>query len=607
MLALNSLPLRPFSAKDTNRSCAFVKARTKLAKITPFPCNPPSLHIQSENLFGCRCAVRNLDGESSSDDSFSVQSLVNTETLSSVLQLCSNLKEVKRVHAVIVRLLDVPVIFIDNNLISSYLRFSQLLYAEKLFDRMPKRNVVSWTAFLSGYLNMGLDDEAMRLFQEMIENSVQPNCSTFACLLKLCGNLLDLELGRQLHACVVKGNWSNLIVDSAIVYLYAQCGDLSCAFRTFKRIPVRDVVCWTTMIMAYVQQGRGNEAYSMFSQMKQHGFKPNEFTVCNVLKGCAEEKELRFGKQLHCAIIKGICRQDVYVGSSLVSMYIRCGELFDARLVFDNMKARNTITWTCMIAGYAQNGFGEEALSLFAVMRRRRVSANNLTIVSILCACGSLRSLCHGKEVHAQILRNHSHRNVFIGSTLIWFYCKCGESDYAARVLDAMPARDVTSWTAIISGLAKLEHGSEALRFLNKMLHEGVEPNPFTYSSALKACAKIEDVKRGRWIHASVNKSRDLSNVFVGSSLIHMYMKCGSIKDAFKVFDTMPERNLVSWKTMVVGYAKNGQCPEALRLMYRMQAEGFHVDDYVRSTVLTACADAECDIQWSSTSCSFSG
>ncbi|KAJ0988372.1 hypothetical protein J5N97_006728 [Dioscorea zingiberensis] len=607
MQALNSLPLHPFSAKETNRSCAFVKTRKKLAKIHPFPCDPPSIPIHRENLFGCRCALQNLDGESSTDESSSVRSLVNPGTLCSVLQSCSNLKEVKRVHAIVVRLLDVPVIFVDNNLISAYLRFSQLRYAEKLFDRMPARNVVTWTAVLSGYLNMGLDDEAMRLFQEMVENSVQVNSLTFSCLLKLCGNLLDLELGQQLHACVLKGGWSNLIVDSAIVYLYAQCGDLSSASKIFQRIIVRDVVCWTTMIMGYAQHGCRNEAFLMFSQMKQQGFEPNELTVCNVLKGFREEKDLRFGKQLHGAIIKGMCRQDVYVGSSLVRMYIKCGEIIDARLVFDCMPVRNTITWTCMISGYAQNDFGEEALLLFKIMRRRRVSANNLTIVSVLSACGSLRSLFHGKEVHAQILRNNAQRNVFIGSTLIWFYCKCGDYDYAVRVLDSMPTRNVTSWTAIISGLAKLEHGSEALKFLNKMLHEGVEPNPFTYSSALKACAKIEAVKHGKWIHASVNKSRALSNVFVGSSLIHMYMKCGCIKDASKVFDTMPERNLVSWKTMVVGYAKNGQCPEALRLMYRMQAEGFHVDDYVLSTVLTACGDVECDIQWPSASCSHLG
>lgn len=504
------------------------------------------------------------------------------------------MKEVRKIHAVVVKCLRYSDIYISNNLITTYLGFGKLSEARKVFDKMPKKNVVTWTAVIDGYLEFGFDDEALRLFEDSIKNGVRPNGKMFVCVLNLCSRGLDLELGSQIHACILKGGWRNLIVDSAVVYLYAQCGELRSAFLAFNQMPEWDVVCWTTMITACSQQGRGREALSLFSRMLSKGFLPNEFTVCGVLKACGEEKALKFGRQLHSAIVKKIYKNDIYVGTSLVDMYAKCGEMTDSRNVFNGMRNRNTVTWTSLIAGYARKGLGEEAMRLFRVMKRRNIHANNLTIVSVLRACGSIEASLLGRELHAQIIKNSLEPSIYIGSTLIWFYCKCGEYLQAFKVLQQMPFRDVVSWTAIISGCASLGQESEALEFLKEMMGEGVDPNSFTCSSALKACANMESVLQGKLIHSYANKTPAFSNVFVGSALIHMYSKCGYVSEAFQVFDSMPERNLVSWKAMIVGYAKNGMCREALKLMYRMKAEGIEVDDYVFATVLTACGDVGC-------------
>lgn len=512
------------------------------------------------------------------------------------LRSCRSLKEVRRVHALILRCIGNPVTYVFNNLMCAYLVFRRLVHARKVFDEMTVRNVVSWTAIINGYLNFGLDEEALGLFAEAINEGIQPNGNMFVCVLNLCSKRLDYELGRQIHTGIVKGGCSNMIVDSAIVKLYAQCGELPSAFRAFDQMPKWDVVCWTTMITACSQQGLGQEAFSLFSQMLSDGFSPNEFTVCGVLKACGEEKELRFGRQLHGAIVKKIYKSDIFIGTSLVDMYAKCGEIEDSRNVFDGMRNRNTVTWTSIIAGYARKGLSEEAICLFRVMKRRNIHVNNLTIVSILRACGLIRYSPMGREVHAQIIKNSIETNIYLGSTLVWFYCKCGEYSTAAKVLQQMSLRDVVSWTAIISGCAHLGHESEAIELLKEMMKDGVEPNAFTYSSALKACAKLETVLLGQLIHSSANKSPAMSNVFVGSALIYMYAKCGYVTEAFQVFDSMPERNLVSWKAMIVGYARNGHCQEALKLMYRMQAEGFQVDDYILATVLTACGDLEWDV-----------
>ncbi|KAL6868173.1 hypothetical protein ACP4OV_015018 [Aristida adscensionis] len=559
-----------------------------------------SLRAQSHWADGYSTAEEEPGGDSPGS---SPPSLPDAEALASWLRSCGSAAGVRRAHAVAVRSLESLGVFVANNLISAYAKFDELSDARKVFDEMPERSVVSWTAMMNAYRKLGHHGDVVKLFLDMVASGVQGNSLTLVCLLKSCGERCDAKLGRQVHGCVVKGGWSNVIMDSAVAHFYAQCGDVSSASNVFDRMASRDVVSWTTMITAYVQNGRGEHALRMFPAMVSEGFRPNEFTVCSVLKACAEEKALGFGKQLHGAVVKKMYKDDIHVGSALVTMYARCGEVSDAQAVFDKMPRRNTITWTSMISGYAQSGYGEEAILLFRKMKMRRVFANNLTIVGLLSACGSMQSVYLGKELHAQIIKNSMEENLQIGSTLVWLYSKCGEYTYAARILQAMPDRDAVSWTALISGYNCLGHNAEALKSLDEMLWDGVTPNPYTYSSALKACARLEALRDGRRIHGVVNKTQAFSNVFVGCSLIDMYMRCGKVDEARLVFDAMPEHNLVTWKVMIAGFAQNGLCEEALKYMYLMQQEGYVVDDFMLSTVLTSCGN----LQLKSKGLSFSG
>ena len=527
----------------------------------------------------------------------------DAETLASWLRSCGTVADVRRVHGVAVRSPDGPGIFLANNLITSYARFHEISDARKVFDEMPERTVVSWTAMMNGYQKSGNYSEVVRLFLDMMASGERGNSLSFVCLLKSCGEQSNAKLGRQVHCCVVKGGWSNVILDSAVAHFYAQCGDVASASMMFDKMTSRDVISWTTMITAYVQHGRGDKALQMFPAMISEGFHPNEFTVCSILKACAEEKALRCGKQLHGALVKKLFKNDIHVGSALVTMYARNREVSDAQAVFDMMPRRNTITWTSLISGYAQSSQAEKAIMLFRQMKTRRVSVNNLTIVGLLSACGSIRSLSLGKELHAQVIKNSIQENLQIGSTLVWCYCKCGEYTYAARILEEMPDRDAVSWTAMISGYNSVGHSAEALKSLDDMLWDGVTPNTYTYSSALKACAKLEALQDGRRIHGVVNKTPAFSDVFVGSSLIDMYMRCGKVDEARRVFNAMPEHNLVTWKVIITGFAQNGLCEEAFKYMYLMQQQGHDADDFMLSKVLTSCGD----LQWKSDSISFSG
>ncbi|GER47900.1 pentatricopeptide repeat-containing protein [Striga asiatica] len=523
-----------------------------------------------------------------------------------LLQSCSNLEEVRKTHAFVLKLVTNQDPFVSNNLISMYVKFGDLAAARQVFDKMNERSIVSWTAMLDGYRKKHRTHyEALNLFIDLLESGSHANPHTYVCLFNLCSRTCDKHFGKQLHARVVKARASNPILDCSILHFYSKCGELKTALDLFDRMQERDLIAWTTIITACSQHRHGRESFNMLSRMISSGVQPNEFTICSVLNVCGEERELRFGKQLHGVVVKKKAYvSDVYLGTSLVDFYGKCREVEDARRVFDGMKIRNEVTWTAVISAYARNGsLAEEAIALFRIMSRLRVPDNDLTMVSLIQACGFIGALRAGKELHARVLKDCSREknNIFVGNALVWLYSKCGAHEHAFRVLERLPEKDVVSWTTIISSCAGRGHELAAIGYLKSMMGQGVEPNSFTYSSALKACAKLADVRYGRLVHSSVNKTPTvLGNVFVGSALVHMYSRCGQLPEAARVFDGMPEKNRVSWQAMVVAYARNGLCSEALRLVYRMRAEGVEVDDYVLSTVISACGDFKWEEEGSS-------
>ncbi|KAI4389126.1 hypothetical protein MLD38_001384 [Melastoma candidum] len=509
------------------------------------------------------------------------------------LQTCGRVKEVEKLHAEIVKWLGCSDVFVSNNLISGYVRYGRIREARKVFDEIPDfgRDLVTWTSMINGYVRVKAEEEAVRLFVDAVDRGVRPECKAYVCVLNLCSKRLDLVLGEQVHTSLVKYGRRNLMVDSAVVHLYAQCGDLEGAFRMFDRMYEHDVVSWTTIISGCSRSGCGREALSMFARMLSTGLLPNAHTVCSVLDACGEVGELKIGKQLHGRIAKGMVESDILVWTSLVDMYAKCEEMIKCRKVFDRMKRRNTVTWTSIIAGYARNGLGKEAIDLFREMMRTKTFANDMTFVSVLNACGLLKSRHLGAELHAAIIKKSIQMNIYLGSTLLWFYCNCGKYAAASNILHQMPYRDVVSWTAIISGCTNLGLEAEALKRLKEMMEEGISPNSFTYSSALKACARLEALLPGKLLHSSASKTSSSSSIYVGSSLIHMYARCSHVSDAVQVFERLTEQSLVTLTAMIMGYAKNGHSPEALELVNRLSREGVRLDDHVVSTVLSALTE----------------
>ncbi|KAJ7518827.1 hypothetical protein O6H91_20G010100 [Diphasiastrum complanatum] len=198
-------------------------------------------------------------------------------------------------------------------------------------------------------------------------------------------------------------------------------------------------------------------------------------------------------------------------------------------------------------------------------------------------------SVDQGREVHFAIMKAGCEGEALVGTALINMYGKCGSLADARTVFQCLPKRDVVTWNVMISVCAQTGHGTEALQLFDQMQCHGCKPNKITYVSALNACGSLAALEKGQEIHSAIANSGCESEVVVGTTLIHMYGKCGALQEATNVFLRLPQRNLVSWNAMIAAYAQNGHGKEALDFFGEMQSDGFRPDQFTFLSVLAAC------------------
>ncbi len=259
-----------------------------------------------------------------------------------------------------------------------------------------------------------------------------------------------------------------------------------------------------------------------------------------VLKACANVAVIEEGRCVHQQIIQSGSESDVFAGSSLVDMYAKCGSIEDAGKVLKEMPSRDVVSWTAMICGHVQCREGQKALELFQQMQQEGMRPNSVTFVGALIACASILALEEGRCVPQQIIQHGLESDVFVESSLVDMYAKCGSLEDAWSVFNKMPARNVVTWTTMILGHMQCGQGQKALGLFQEMKQEGVDPNSVTFKGVLNACATVLALEEGRCVHQELIQSGLELDVFVGSSLVDMYAKCGSMDNAWRVFNKMP-------------------------------------------------------------------
>eukprot|EP01018_Ginkgo_biloba_P032595 Gb_24515 [translate_table: standard] len=313
-------------------------------------------------------------------------------------------------------------------------------------------------------------------------------------------------------------------------------------------------------------------------------------TYFRLLRECLDAESMTDVKRVHGHIIKTGFEPDVSLENHLLNMYAKCGCLLDARQVFDKMSKRNFRSWGHIIAGYAKNKYGGEALQLFCFFQRVGTKLNHFIFTSVIHACTSLVDIEQGKQVHALIIKAELESGVGIGTALVTMYAKRGSIDDARVSFDSIHKPNLVSWTAMIGGYAQNQQGEQALKLFSAMQRAQLKCNQFTFASVISAVTSLESLEQGKKVHACVIKTGYEFDVCVGSALLTMYVKCGTIEDGRQLFDEMPRRNVVAWTAMIAGYAQNRHSQEALQLFFRMQRAGLKSNQFTFSSVLSACS-----------------
>ena len=500
-------------------------------------------------------------------------------------------------------------VFVCNSIISMYGKCGDIKKAEEVFCMMIKRDVVSWNAMLSGYVEMEQGERALQLLRQMYKEGWDANNHTCVIALQACciyadneeGLLMDgnfvkpvsLSIGEGLHAdAEKKGFLCDVYVGTALSSMYAKCGLLANAQEAFDELCIQDVVSWTSLISGYAKYESGESALECFERMKLKGVTPNAVTYVCSLTACGRVGETSKGEEIHAETVKkGLLYKEIAVGNALVDMYGNCGLLMKAQEVFDVLPLRDVITWNALMSGYARHEYGKEALKCFSHMQLEGVAPDVSTLVCGLKACATIGDIDKGREIHIEISRRGClEKNVVVGSALVDMYSKCGYLRRAREVLDNLLVRDVISWNALISGYVKYECGKEAIACFEQMQDENISPDAVTFVCTLKACGSLGAIKEGREIHVEISKQGLLErDSVIGSALVDMYAKCGLLQHAQEVFDKLTVHDTVSWTALIAGYANNGHGKEALNCFNQMQSNGLSPNVVTYVCGLKAC------------------
>jgi len=463
--------------------------------------------------------------------------------------------------------------FVATSLVNAYMRCGASRDARTLFDRMPDKNVVTWTALITGYTLNSQPVAALEVFVEMLEDGRYPSHFTLGATLSACSSSENIGLGKQVHGYTIKyGAESITSIGNSLCRLYTKSGSLESAMRTFRRVPNKNVITWTTMISACAEDENFVDlGLTLFLDMLMDGVVPNEFTLTSVMSLCGTRLDLNLGKQVQAFCFKIGCETNLPVKNSTMYLYLRKGETEEAMRLFEGMDGVSIITWNAMISGYAQimetakdnlhaRSRGFQVLKIFLNLKRSSLKPDLFTFSSILSVCSAMMALEQGEQIHAQTIKTGFLSDVVVNSALVNMYNKCGCIEDATKAFVEMSTRTLVTWTSMISGYSQHGRPQEAIQLFEDMRFAGIKPNEITFVSVLSACsyAGLAD-EAERYFNMMKEEYKIEPVVDHYGCMIDMFVRLGWLDDAFSFIKrTGFEPNEAIWSSLVAGCRSHG-------------------------------------------------
>ncbi|KAJ8748461.1 hypothetical protein K2173_003357 [Erythroxylum novogranatense] len=550
------------------------------------------------------------------------------------------LGSVKAMHSQVIKSSDKRTSeYMAKTLITFYLELGDFRLAAMVFFLGFARNYAMWSNFLLEFKKFGGDPiEILEVFKDLHCLGVNFDGRLITLVLKICASLMDLCLGLEIHASLIKkGLEGDVYVKGALMKYYGRCWGVDTANKVFDEIPYQDnllneaiminlknkrfvqgvdlfkrmqfsfkranaatilkmlqacgkegalnegqqihgeawsllqemessgvtpdLVTWNCLLSGHALHGLYKEVIKILRKMQIAGFRPNSQSIPSILQAVIELGFFTFGKEIHGYVLRNGLDFDVYVGTSLIDMYLKNDRLNSSQLIFDNLKNKNIFSWNSLISGYLFKGLFDDAKRLLTQMKQEGVKPDLVTW------------------------------NSLVSGYSIW-----GRNEEALAVIDDIRSSGLTpnvvSWTSLISGCSQRGNYRESLEFFIRMKQEGIEPNSTTVSSLLRTCGGLSLLQKGKEIHCLSIRKCFHEDAYVETALIDMYSKSGDLKSAYGVFRKRENQTLASWNCMIMGFAIYGLGREAISLFQEMQKADILPDAITFTAVLSGCKNS---------------
>ncbi|CAK7347031.1 unnamed protein product [Dovyalis caffra] len=496
---------------------------------------------------------------------------------------------------------------------------------------MPIKNIVTWTTVVSAYTSNGKPREAIKLYTQMLDSKSEvPNGFMYSVVLKACGLVGEIELGRLIHERISRDNLDDdIVLLNALLDMYVKCGCLSDARKVFDGIFLRaNSTSWNTMISGYCKEGLMEEAVNLFNRMpernvvswntivagfaengslcalqlvcKMHreGIKLDEFTFPCALKTCSYVGCLVAGKLIHGYVLKSGLESSCFTVSALVDMYSNCNVLDDSIRLFDQYSGvigsicDSIVLWNSMLSGYVVHEQNRAAVNMISQIHHSGAPIDFYTLSSALKVCINSLNVRLGIQVHGLVVISGYELDYVVGSILVELYAKLGNMKDAFGLFHRLPKKDIVAWSGLIMGCTKMQLNTLAFSLFRDMVMFGIVVDQYIVSNVLKVCSSLASLGTGKQVHAfCIKRGYETEQVTI-TALIGMYSKCGEVEDGLVLFGCVADRDVVCWTGIIMGCAQNGRAREALEFFQEMAQSGLKPNEVTYLGVLTACRHA---------------
>ncbi|KAI3469977.1 hypothetical protein Pfo_026640 [Paulownia fortunei] len=463
-------------------------------------------------------------------------------TYTSVLAHCADGQELDfgfQLHCLVLKFGLKTEIFIGNALVTMYSKCGKIGDAERVFNKMPHKDLVSWNAILSGYVQEGSYGlEAILGFIEMVKGGMKLDHVSFTSVISACGHERNLDFGKQVHALSMKSGYgTHVSVCNVLMSMYSKCEIVEDAKLVFEDIIDHNVVSWTTMLSINEE-----EAVNLFKEMIRHEIHPNYVTFIALIHAITKHNMMQEGLMVHGFCIKSNFLSEINVANSFITMYGKFKQVDDCFKVFEELDYREIISWNALISAYSLNGMYQEALQVF-LSASKELPPNAYTFGSVLHAIASSESISlrQGQRCHGCIRKRGLNTDPVVSGALLDMYAKRGSICESKKIFHELTQKSQVAWTAIISAHSRHGDYESVMKYFKRMVTEGVKPDSITFLSVLTSCGRNGMVDIGIEIFNSMFNDHSVEpSTEHYSCIVDMLGRAGRLKEAEEFLSQIP-------------------------------------------------------------------